>query len=244
MLRICVKSWLLGLCLCLMGINASNADPRVQSVVYEYGEIITVKTRKGVATLLQFDENELIQEGSYIGIGDAQAWKVTPAANHIYLKPAADAPDTNLTIVTKKHTYFFRLESAKKNELPTFAMRVTLPKQENQKVEKAVTKPCSEGQQNKNYFKAGDGAIAPSEAWDDGRFTCFRFPNNTALPEVYQVLADGSEALVNRHIDGDLMIIQDIASVFRLRLGSQVLTIDTPTLIPARYRREDTTRVE
>lgn len=244
MLRIYVNSWLLGLCLCLGLMNASQADPRLQTVVYDPNKIVTVKTRSGVATLIRFDESEHIQEKG-VGLGDAQAWTISLAStNHIVLKPAANSPDTNLTVITKNHIYLFRLESAKKNELPTYLMRVTLPKHENQKVEKEVTKPCTEGQQNKNYFRAGDVAIAPSEAWDDGRFTCFRFPNNTALPEVYQVLSDGSEALVNRHIDGDLMVIQDIASVFRLRLGNQVLTIDTPTLTPARYRREDTARVE
>jgi len=244
MLRTCVKSWAIGLGLCLGLISTSQADPRLQSVIYDPDKIVTVKTRQGVATLIRFDESEQIQKEG-VGLGDAQAWKISLAStNHIVLKPAADSPDTNLTVITKKHVYLFRLETAKKNELPTYVMRVTLPKPVVPKVEKVQTKPCSEGKQNTNYFKAGDFAIAPSEAWDDGRFTCLRFPNNTELPEVYRVLPDGGEALVNRHIDGDLMVIQDIASVFRLRLGSQVLTIDTPTLTPARYRKEETVRVE
>lgn len=65
----------------------------------ETDHILTVKTRVGVATLIQLDDSESLNVNGLIGMGDAEAWKVSVKGHHILLKPTAAWPDTNLTIL-------------------------------------------------------------------------------------------------------------------------------------------------
>ena len=53
--------------------------------------------------------------------------------------------------------------------------------------------------------------IVPTLIFDDGRFTYLRFPNNREIPAVFQVLGDGSETLVNVHMQGDLLVVDRVS---------------------------------
>lgn len=65
--------------------------------------------------------------------------------------------------------------------------------------------------------------IVPTLVFDDGRFTYLKFPGQRDVPTAFQVLGDGSEALVNTRIEGDLMVIDRVARRFVLRAGSAVV---------------------
>ena len=71
----------------------------------------------------------------------------------------------------------------------------------------------------------GGEAIAPSLAFDDGRFTYFQFANNREIPAPFFIAADHQEARVNFHMEGDLMVIHRTAPRFVLRLGDAVVGI-------------------
>jgi type IV secretion system protein VirB9 len=72
----------------------------------------------------------------------------------------------------------------------------------------------------------GDGkAIAPSLAFDDGRFTYLRFANNREMPAPFAVGADRAEKRVNFHVEGDLMVIHHVVPQLVLRLGEAVVGI-------------------
>ncbi len=79
---------------------------------------------------------------------------------------------------------------------------------------------------NTNYWGYGDKALAPTAAWDNGRFTYFSFNNAKDLPTIYKILTDGTETLVNSHIDGDTVVVHETGKTFILRLGKSVLGID------------------
>ena len=56
---------------------------------------------------------------------------------------------------------------------------------------------------NWNYsMQIGEASqnIAPTMAYDDGRFTYLKFPNNRDFPAAFLVAADKTESLVNGHI--------------------------------------------
>ncbi|ACB33137.1 Conjugal transfer protein TrbG/VirB9/CagX [Leptothrix cholodnii SP-6] len=65
--------------------------------------------------------------------------------------------------------------------------------------------------------------IVPTLVFDDGRFTYLKFPGQREVPAAFQVLGDGSEALVNTRMEGDLMVIDRVARRFVLRAGSAVV---------------------
>ena len=70
--------------------------------------------------------------------------------------------------------------------------------------------------------KSSEG-IAPALAYDDGRFTYLRLPGNRAIPAVFDVLGDGSEALTNTHMEGDLLVVDRVSRQLMLRAGSAVV---------------------
>jgi type IV secretion system protein VirB9 len=218
----------------------SADDPHVQSVVYNPDQVVVIKTRVGVATLIQFDKREWIDPSSLVGMGDAEAWKLSAKRSNILFKPVAARPDTNLTVVTDKRTYLFRLESAKGTQPATYILRFSYPEEQGS-AGTGQSAPCASGKQNYNYVKWGSAELAPSAAWDDGTFTCFRFPKNTDLPEVFRKMPDGTEMLVNTHMQDDVLVVHDLSSEYRLRLGNQVLGVKTTSLTPAPYNRKGTT---
>lgn len=67
--------------------------------------------------------------------------------------------------------------------------------------------------------------ILPSLVFDDGRFTYFRFPGNREVPAVFQVLGDGSEALVNTRMEDDLLIVDRVSRQLMLRAGQAVIAV-------------------
>jgi len=69
----------------------------------------------------------------------------------------------------------------------------------------------------------GSDGIAPTMMYDDGRFTYLRFPNNREVPSIYMVADDGSESLVQWHVDSDVMVVHRVAKRFVLRNGAAVV---------------------
>ena len=79
---------------------------------------------------------------------------------------------------------------------------------------------------NQNYWAFGDKALTPTAAYDNGRFTYFSFDNGRELPLIYKVMEDGTEALLNSHVDGDTVVVHETAKRYVLRLGKSVLGLE------------------
>lgn len=67
--------------------------------------------------------------------------------------------------------------------------------------------------------------IVPTLVFDDGRFTYLRFPGSREVPAVFQVLGDGSEALVNARMEDDLLVVDRVSRRLVLRAGAAVVAI-------------------
>lgn len=198
-------------------------DHRIVYADYDPTDVIAVRAQVGVATLIQLDKGEtIVGEHSGLGMGDAQAWGFNVRGNNVFFKPQAKQPNTNLTIVSDLgRTYSFELFT---NKQPFYVLKMRYPKPKSVNIA-PLRAPCTDGQYNFRYVKWGDEALAPQYAWDDGRFTCMKFAKNTELPVIYQINADGKEALVNYHIEQDTVVIHAVADEYRLRLGERVLGI-------------------
>ena len=94
-------------------------------------------------------------------------------------------------------------------------------------------RPCQGGTYNYRYFAQGeekDKKIFPLEVWDNGTFTCFKFPIGGDLPVIFKKLPDGKEGLVNSHIENDYIVIHEINDEYRVRLGDLVVGVKTDKL--------------
>lgn len=67
--------------------------------------------------------------------------------------------------------------------------------------------------------------IVPTMVFDDGRFTYLKFPGNREVPAVFQVQADGSEALLNTRMDEDLLVVDRVSRKLVLRAGQAVVGV-------------------
>lgn len=224
-----------------------NTDGRVRVVDYDPMNVIRLVTQFGVSTHVEFPEDEVVQD---VAVGDDQAWKLVPRRNHLFIKPVAEKADTNVTVVTSKHTYNFALTVKSMNGTADtswsdadliYTLYFRYPGEERkkkeaakkQKIEKekeAVVKAELEQKspiRNINYFRQGSDLIAPVEAWDDGRFTYLTFAQVQDIPAVYLEDDDGKEALVNTTFqDRSTIVIHRVVPRLIIRQGDQVARIE------------------
>lgn len=75
--------------------------------------------------------------------------------------------------------------------------------------------------------------IRPREAFDDGRFTYLKFPNNQEIPAIFRSTpGTNDEVLVNSHRDGDFIVLHAVAPLWNLRLGGSVLGVFNESFEP------------
>ncbi|WP_394213477.1 TrbG/VirB9 family P-type conjugative transfer protein [Enterovibrio calviensis] len=219
--------------------KSQGFDKRVTAVKYNPSDVVRVRTRVGKATLIQLEKGEtIVKEISGIGMGDASAWGFNVRGNSIFLKPTARNPDTNLLIVTDKHRlYSFELVSSK---YPHYVVKLQYEQPKKPKDFKPRV-PCSTREPNFDYLKWGDDSLSPQYAWDDGRFLCMKFAENSELPVVFQVGHDGEEQMVNYHIEKDTMVLHSLAPEYRLRIGKLVLGVKSESAKSQGYNKRGTT---
>lgn len=115
----------------------SKLDQRTRSVPYEAMEVYYIKGFYGYFTRIEFapEETDII-----FALGDDAAWTVLSTRNNVLLKPKAEKPDTNMTVITNKRSYNFVL-SAEDKPIPgkenagsksdqQFLIRFTYPREE------------------------------------------------------------------------------------------------------------------
>ncbi|WP_324729670.1 TrbG/VirB9 family P-type conjugative transfer protein [Pseudomonas chlororaphis] len=229
--------------------DSSPLDRRVLTAVYSPDNVYRVQAVIGRASLIKFPPNETVNgvEGLIIS-GDPSAWSlgVNKAGSMVAIKPKTDLePDTNVIINTSKNTYLLELKLVTKVADMTYALRFVLPENAKPKPPAiaAVSDPCH-GLRSGPYKVRGDKSLAPLEAWDNGTFTCFRFPTNVPRPVIYQVLPDGTETLANTRTERDILVVHGVSTLFRLRLNSLVLEAKPTQQLGTTYNYKGTTTGE
>src|ERR1017187_8360496 len=81
-------------------------DQRIRQVAYNASEVYEVTGNYRFTTTIEFESGETVQ---YLTLGDTIAWQAHPMGNRVHLKPVEPHAVTNLTVVTDRRTYYFRL---------------------------------------------------------------------------------------------------------------------------------------
>lgn len=213
-------------------------DDRMKFVDYNPDEVFGITGHYGFATHIQFAPNERIRK---IALGDPQAWEIGPVDNHLFLKPKADQAETNMTVLTNRRVYSFELgaHASLRGAHPEpndmfFQVKFRYPEDEarraqylakGQVLEDRLRQGAGAEARNWNYWVKGDETLAPNKAYDDRRFTYLTFANNKEMPAIYVENQDGSESLVNTHVEGDVIVVHKIARKLVLRKGLQVACV-------------------
>lgn len=232
--------------------RGTQLDRRIQTAMYSPDNVFRINAFIGRATIVQFEDGETIRKDTGImAMGDPEAWEVGPnkSGDAVTVKPKTDLePDTNFIIKTNKRTYVLELKLVQDITKATYLLRFNYPKPppivESPFVGRNLNQnPCN-GIENRLYEKKGDLSLSPSEVWDNGTFTCMRFPTNSPRPVVYEVLPDGTETLINSHNVNDILVIHSVSTMYKLRLNKLVLAVRTRVKNTGHYNYDGTTTGE
>lgn len=230
--------------------HASATDTRVRFVDYDETQVYRLNGVFRAATHIIFGAGEEIAS---VALGDTVSWEVAPAGNTLFVKPREAAGPTNLIVITRRgneaRTYTFEL-SVRQGSIAAgtdavFQLRFRYPRDdalaarqrtardalltaarvEAGAVRLALDAAVLEGGRNLDYAVAGSRDLLPSEVTDNAQFTVMRFPRNQALPAIFTVNPDGSEAIVPFDVRDDFVVIHQVAGEFRLRRGKALACV-------------------
>ena len=212
----------------------TSADQRIRQVTYNPSEVYEVTGSYRLTTTIEFARGETVQ---YLTLGDTIAWQAHPMGHRVHLKPVEPRAVTNLTVITDRRAYYFRLASnSPKDKLDaTYLLRFNYVSTPEISINPAaVYKSTAEVKadaaaertvRNCNYSVAGSRSIKLIRACDDGLFTYLEFAPDASLPAFFAVEADGAESVVNYRMEGKYVVIERTAGLYTLRDGSEALCL-------------------
>lgn len=224
-------------------------DPRIKVVPYEENNVVPVQVQTRNNTQIVFAQGESIVE---VEGSDNGALEVSPknlaGLNYLFIKPDSFGYDSNLTVITDRHTYYFHIIG---NQQPvdsaykyTYAVHFTYPEDDKkalikrQKDEQAtkdtlVNQSETPAEYNWDYSFSGSRQIMPLHVYDDGKFTYMQLQPNQPEPAIFAVEDKaGHEAIVNFRRQGNYLVIERLAPQFTLRDGkTAVASIFNNTMI-------------
>ncbi|MFT4435998.1 TrbG/VirB9 family P-type conjugative transfer protein [Caballeronia sp. 15715] len=236
--------WLVGLMMVSPVVHAYDLpgwsdDSRVRQIVYAPDAVVRIQAQRGFATHIALDPHEQIQ---VVAPGDRDGWQVVAnrGDHDVYLKPQLAAHDSNLEIRTDKRSYSFDLlvlplkaKFGTGDEMyrVTFVYPDEVKAQAHAETDTEIVaqrlgqSPVARNTRYSMQVMPHSDDIAPTAAWDDGRFTYIRIPNNRRIPAIFRAAEDGTESVVDRHMEDDTIVVHEVAKCFVLRLGDEVVGI-------------------
>jgi type IV secretion system protein VirB9 len=234
-LLVCVATSSLALAESTM--QTSRNDSRIRFIRYNPLDVVKIVGHYGYSTHLQFEQGESIQ---HIAAGDSEAWDFAPTDNHLFIKPRLEAANTNISVLTNKRVYQFFLDahvSRSEDKAKDIVAFIIFVYPETKTSEPAIDLQARNDAQvrslldrkpnraNTLYKIKGNKDNRPSDVFDDGRFTYFKFPAGTKMPAVYAQNKQGDLMMVNFHVDGDLYVVHELSSRFVLQIGNSKTTV-------------------
>ena len=208
-----------------------GTDNRITQVPYSPNEVYELTGTYGYQTTVEFEQGETIKIAS---IGDSIAWQVVPLGNRLFLKPVEKNATTNLTVVTDKRAYYFRLR-ANSSGAPIYLLRFRyggdvpfqssgLQSSENVRIT-SLDSGVGIDKYNLDYEIAGDKVIGLKRVFDDGQFTYFEFEPSVDVPAIFLVDGEKKEATANVRREGKYIVVEKVHPQYTLRLGRTVACI-------------------
>lgn len=227
--------------------TSAQQDNRVRFVNYQPYNITRIVGTIRSSVQVEFAPDEEI---AHVALGNTVAWEVAPAGHILFLKPRENQPATNISVVTtrrngSKRSYQMELVvrdgsvDAGQNTYFYVKYRYPADEAERRRLEAEAKKRVAEagyadqvlgiheqyGPRNWRYSAQGSAAIEPQAVYDNGKVTTFTFVGNQEMPAIYIENSDGTESLVPKTVQGDLVLVHAISRKFILRRGSDTLCI-------------------
>lgn len=225
----------------------AQQDSRIRFVDYQPYNITRIVGTLRSSVQIEFAPDEEI---AHVALGNSVAWEVAPARNILFLKPRENQPVTNISVVTTRRdgsTRSYQMEltvrdgSVEAGQNTYFYVKYRYPadEAERRKLESAARVQAAQageadrvlslheayGPRNWRYSAQGSQALDPQAVYDNGKVTTFAFVGNQEMPAIYMENSDGTESLVPKSVDGNLVLVHAISRKFILRRGGDVLCV-------------------
>jgi type IV secretion system protein VirB9 len=227
--------------------RGASQDSRVRFVDYQPYNITRIVGSLRSSVQVEFASDEEI---AHVALGNSVAWEVAPAGNILFLKPREHQPVTNISVVTTRRdgsTRSYQMEltvrdgTVEVGQNTYFYVKFRYPADEaerrrQQAAARALATQAKEadsvlaiheayGPRNWRYSVQGAQALEPQSVYDNGKITTFAFAGNQEMSAIYIENSDGSESLVPKSVDGNLVLVHTISRKFILRRGGDVLCV-------------------
>ncbi|NTH46696.1 P-type conjugative transfer protein VirB9 [Agrobacterium sp. 13-626] len=222
-------------------------DSRIRFVDYQPYNITRVVGSLRSSVQVEFAADEEI---AHVALGNTVAWEVAPAGNILFLKARENQPVTNISVVTTRRdgsarsyqmeltvrdgpvaggqdTYFYVKYRYPADDAERRRQEATARARAAQAGQADTVLALHEqiGPRNWRYTAQGSATLEPQAVYDNGKITTFAFTGNQEMPAIYMENSDGTESLVPKSVDGDLVLAHAISRKFILRRGGDVLCI-------------------
>ncbi|WP_174038390.1 P-type conjugative transfer protein VirB9 [Rhizobium rhizogenes] len=222
-------------------------DSRIRFVDYQPYNITKVVGSLRSSVQVEFAADEEI---AHVALGNTVAWEVAPAGNILFLKARENQPVTNISVVTTRRdgsTRSYQMELTVRDgpvaggQDTYFYVKYRYPADDAERRRQEATaraRAAQAGQadtvlalheqygpRNWRYTAQGSATLEPQAVYDNGKITTFAFTGNQEMPAIYMENSDGTESLVPKSEDGDLVLAHAISRKFILRRGGDVLCI-------------------
>ncbi|PJR08613.1 P-type conjugative transfer protein VirB9 [Sinorhizobium meliloti] len=227
--------------------RGASQDSRVRFVDYQPYNITRIIGSLRSSVQVEFAPDEEI---AHVALGNSVAWEVAPAGNILFLKPRENQPITNISVVTSRSdgsTRSYQIEltvrdgTVEVGQNTYFYVKYRYPADEAERRRQAAAARAiaaqakqadnvlaiheNYGPRNWRYSAQGAQALEPRSVYDNGKVTTFAFVGNQEMPAIYIENSDGSQSLVPKSVDGNLVLVHAISRKFILRRGGDVLCV-------------------
>ncbi|XKM43521.1 P-type conjugative transfer protein VirB9 (plasmid) [Rhizobium ruizarguesonis] len=227
--------------------RGASQDSRIRFVDYQPYNITKIVGTLRSSVQIEFAADEEI---AHVALGNSVAWEVAPAGNILFLKPRENQPVTNISVVTTRRdgsTRSYQMEltvrdgtvEAGQNTYFYVKYRYPVDEAERRRLDAAARAQAAQageadkvlalheayGPRNWRYSAQGSAALEPQAVYDNGKVTTFAFAGNQEMPAIYMENSDGSESLVPKSVDNNLVLVHAISRKFILRRGGDVLCV-------------------
>lgn len=193
-------------------------DSRVRNATYQDGQVYRVHVGMMRVTSVEFGPGEEIVS---IVAGDTEAFNFdgVPGGRALVVKPTVPGASTNMTVYTNHRAYYLQLnESGPRADYVirfgggvSARARGTASSPANTRLRPTI--------QHTDYRASERNAALPTQVWDDGDFTYFRFPRGAQLPAIFKT-SNGPERAVNSSTLSDGTVrVSGLSTYWVLRIG-------------------------
>lgn len=222
--------------LALYCASACLADVRLRDVLYDANEVYRLPAYSGYQTDIEFAFGERVLG---LGAGDLQGLSFSAQGNHLFIKPRAVGVHTNITVLTDRRVYHFDYVSVAhapdaSHADVLYALRFLYPPRlpvapaalsaaaGAARVQALLGSAATQRPRNEDYWYCGASPLQPLAAWDDGVQTHLRFSRRQDMPALFLRNEDGSESLLNFHVEHDEIVVHRVVQRLILRRGALV----------------------